>query len=217
MSEAAGRFGEFGGQYVSETLMAAIEELDAAYQAIKDDAGFAREFTELLTGYVGRPNPLTLAQRLSEKVGARVYLKREDLNHTGAHKINNCIGQVLLARRMGKRRLIAETGAGQHGVATATVAALFGMPCEIYMGAEDVVRQALNVERMKLLGAEVRVVESGAKTLKDAMNEALRDWIATVTDTFYVIGTVAGPHPYPLMVRDFQAVIGIEARRQILQ
>ncbi len=216
MSEAAGRFGEFGGQYVSETLMAAIEELDAAYQSVKNDPSFQREFNELLTEYVGRPSPLTLARRLSEEVGARVYLKREDLNHTGAHKINNCIGQVLLARRMKKRRLIAETGAGQHGVATATVAALFGMPCEVYMGAEDVSRQALNVFRMKLLGSQVNPVTAGSKTLKDAMNEALRDWVTNVADTYYLIGSVAGPHPYPTMVRDFQAVIGNEAREQCM-
>jgi tryptophan synthase beta chain len=211
-----GRFGEFGGQYVSETLMAAIEELDAAYAEISRDKTFQAEFHALLTEYVGRPSPLTLAQRLSETVSRRVYLKREDLNHTGAHKINNCIGQVLLARRMGKRRIIAETGAGQHGVATATVAALFGMPCEIYMGAEDVERQALNVFRMKLLGSQVHPVTAGSKTLKDAMNEALRDWVTNVRDTYYVIGSVAGPHPYPTMVRDFQSVIGREVREQIM-
>ncbi len=212
-----GRFGDFGGRYVAETLMPAVVELEAAYRAARDDAAFAEEVDELLREYVGRPSPLTLASRLSEAVGARVYLKREDLNHTGAHKINNCIGQVLLARRMGKTRIIAETGAGQHGVATATVAALFGMPCEVYMGAEDVVRQSLNVFRMKLLGTRVVPVESGTRTLKDAMNEALRDWVTNVEDTYYLIGSVAGPHPYPLMVRDFQSVIGREAREQILE
>jgi len=211
-----GRFGEFGGQYVAETLMPAIEELTAAYVATQGDDEFQREFRDLLENYVGRPSILNEAKALSKRVGARVFLKREDLNHTGAHKINNCIGQVLLARRMGKKRIIAETGAGQHGVATATVAALFGMPCEIYMGAEDVSRQALNVFRMRLLGAKVVPVSSGARTLKDAMNEALRDWVTNVADTYYLIGSVAGPHPYPLMVRDFQSVIGVEARQQIV-
>jgi len=211
-----GRFGEFGGQYVAETLMPAITELEAAWRAARDDDGFWAEVDALLADYVGRPSRLYLARRLSADVGATVYLKREDLNHTGAHKINNCIGQAVLARRMGKQRLIAETGAGQHGVATATVAALFGLPCEIYMGAEDVVRQALNVERMRLLGAKVHAVESGTRTLKDAMNEALRDWVTNVGDTFYLIGSVAGPHPYPWMVRDLQSVIGREARAQIL-
>jgi tryptophan synthase beta chain len=210
-----GRFGQFGGQYVAETLMPAIGELEAAWRAARADASFWAEVDALLADYVGRPSRLYHAQRLSAAVGAQVYLKREDLNHTGAHKINNCIGQAVLARRMGKRRLIAETGAGQHGVATATVAALFGLPCEIYMGAEDVVRQALNVERMKLLGAQVHAVESGTRTLKDAMNEALRDWVTNVGDTFYLIGSVAGPHPYPWMVRDLQSVIGREARVQI--
>ncbi|MDQ3339180.1 MAG: tryptophan synthase subunit beta [Myxococcota bacterium] len=210
-----GRFGEFGGQYVAETLMPAIGELEVAWRAARDDDGFWAEVDALLAEYVGRPSLLYLARRLSEDVGATIFLKREDLNHTGAHKINNCIGQAVLARRMGKRRLIAETGAGQHGVATATVAALFGLPCEIYMGAEDVVRQALNVERMKLLGAQVHAVESGTRTLKDAMNEALRDWVTNVDDTFYLIGSVAGPHPYPWMVRDLQSVIGREARAQI--
>jgi tryptophan synthase beta chain len=210
-----GRFGEFGGQYVAETLMPAIAELEAAWRAARRDATFWTEVDELLANYVGRPSNLYYARRLSADVGAQVYLKREDLNHTGAHKINNCIGQAVLARRMGKRRLIAETGAGQHGVATATVAALFGLPCEIYMGAEDVVRQALNVERMKLLGAKVHAVESGTRTLKDAMNEALRDWVTNVGDTFYLIGSVAGPHPYPWMVRDLQSVIGREALAQI--
>jgi tryptophan synthase beta chain len=198
--------------------MPAILELERAWAKLRKDAAFRREFRTWLTEYAGRPTRLHYARRLSDRLGgARIYLKREDLLHTGAHKINNPIGQALVARRLRKRRLIAETGAGQHGVATATVAALFGMPCEIFMGAEDVRRQSLNVFRMKLLGAEVRVVESGARTLKDAMNEALRDWIATVTDTFYVIGTVAGPHPYPVMVREFQSVIGAEARRQIVQ
>jgi tryptophan synthase beta chain len=210
-----GRFGEFGGQYVAETLMPAIGELEAAWRTARRDATFWAEVDRLLAEYVGRPSLLYHAQRLSADAGAQVYLKREDLNHTGAHKINNCIGQAVLARRMGKRRLIAETGAGQHGVATATVAALFGLPCEIYMGAEDVVRQALNVERMKLLGAKVNAVHSGTRTLKDAMNEALRDWVTNVGDTFYLIGSVAGPHPYPWMVRDLQSVIGRETRAQI--
>ena len=210
-----GRFGEFGGQYVAETLMPAIAELEVAWRAARADASFWTEVDDLLANYVGRPSLLYHARRLSDEVGASVYLKREDLNHTGAHKINNCIGQAVLARRMGKRRLIAETGAGQHGVATATVAALFGVPCEIYMGAEDVVRQSLNVERMRLLGAQVHPVESGTRTLKDAMNEALRDWVTNVGDTFYLIGSVAGPHPYPWMVRDLQSVIGREARAQI--
>jgi tryptophan synthase beta chain len=211
-----GRFGAFGGQYVAETLMPALAELEAAWRAARADDGYWAEVDGLLTDYVGRPSRLYHARRLSAAVGGEVYLKREDLNHTGAHKINNCIGQAVLARRMGKRRLIAETGAGQHGVATATVAALFGLPCEIYMGAEDVVRQALNVERMRLLGATVHPVASGTRTLKDAMNEALRDWVTNVGETFYLIGSVAGPHPYPWMVRDLQSVIGREARGQIL-
>jgi tryptophan synthase beta chain len=211
-----GRFGAFGGQYVAETLMPAIAELEAAWRAARGDAAYWAEVDALFADYVGRPSRLYRARRLSAAVGATVYLKREDLNHTGAHKINNCIGQAVLARRMGKRRLIAETGAGQHGVATATVAALFDLPCEIYMGAEDVVRQALNVERMRLLGATVHPVESGTRTLKDAMNEALRDWVTNVADTFYLIGSVAGPHPYPWLVRDLQSVIGREARAQIL-
>jgi len=213
---APGRFGRFGGQYVAETLMPAVGELARAYDEARTDEAFAAELDRLLRDYVGRPSPLTFAPRLSQEVGCRVYLKREDLNHTGAHKINNCIGQALLARRMGKRRIIAETGAGQHGVATATVAALFGMPCEVYMGAEDVERQALNVFRMRLLGAKVTPVHAGSRTLKDAMNEALRDWVTNVEDTYYLIGSVAGPHPYPTLVRDFQAVIGREAREQIL-
>ena len=211
-----GRFGAFGGQYVAETLMPAIAELETAWRDARADAAFWTEVDALLADYVGRPSLLYHARRLSADVGAAVYLKREDLNHTGAHKINNCIGQAVLARRMGKRRLIAETGAGQHGVATATVAALFGLPCEIYMGAEDVQRQSLNVERMKLLGATVHPVSSGTRTLKDAMNEALRDWVTNVGDTFYLIGSVAGPHPYPWMVRDLQSVIGREARAQIV-
>ncbi len=210
-----GRFGPYGGRYVAETLMPALDELDAAYRAALADPGFAVELESLLRDYVGRPSPLTFAARLSAEAGARVYLKREDLNHTGAHKINNCVGQALLARRMGKRRLIAETGAGQHGVATATVAALFGMPCDVYMGAEDVARQSLNVFRMKLLGARVISVQAGTRTLKDAMNEAMRDWVTNIADTYYLIGSVAGPHPYPTMVRDFQSVIGIEARAQV--
>ncbi|HEY0476092.1 MAG TPA: tryptophan synthase subunit beta [Kofleriaceae bacterium] len=211
-----GRFGGYGGQYVAETLMPAIAELETAWREARRDATYWAEVEDLLVNYVGRPSLLYHARRLSAEVGAQVYLKREDLNHTGAHKINNCVGQAVLARRMGKRRLIAETGAGQHGVATATVAALFGLPCEIYMGAEDVVRQSLNVERMKLLGAQVHPVESGTRTLKDAMNEALRDWVTNVGDTFYLIGSVAGPHPYPWMVRDLQSVIGREARAQIM-
>ena len=211
-------YGKYGGQYVAETLMAPIRELEAAYEAAKADPSFRREFEELLRDYVGRESPLTCARRLSDHLGgATILLKREDLNHTGAHKVNNTIGQALLAKRMGKRRLIAETGAGMHGVATATVAALLGMPCEVYMGALDVDRQAPNVERMKLLGAKVNAVTEGSATLKDAMNEALRDWVANCDDTFYVIGTVAGPAPYPEMVRDFQSVIGREARRQCLE
>ena len=211
-------YGKYGGQYVAETLMAPLRELEAAYEAAKADPSFRREFEDLLRDYVGRESPLTCARRLSEHLGgATILLKREDLNHTGAHKVNNTIGQALLAKRMGKRRLIAETGAGMHGVATATVAALLGMPCEVYMGALDVDRQAPNVERMKLLGAKVNAVTEGSATLKDAMNEALRDWVANCDDTFYVIGTVAGPAPYPEMVRDFQSVIGREARRQCLE
>jgi tryptophan synthase beta chain len=218
LPDAQGHFGEFGGRYVAETLMPALLELEQAWGKLRRDARFTREFHTWLRDYAGRPTRLYFARRLSERLGgARIYLKREDLLHTGAHKVNNTIGQALVARRLRKTRLIAETGAGQHGVATATVAALFGLRCEVFMGAEDVQRQSLNVFRMKLLGAEVRVVDSGSRTLKDAMNEALRDWIATVRDTFYVIGTVAGPHPYPLMVRDFQAVIGHEARRQMQQ
>ena len=211
-------YGIYGGQYVAETLMAPLKELELAYEAAKADPSFAKELADILRDYVGRESPLTYAKRLSEHLGgARIYLKREDLNHTGAHKVNNTIGQALLARRMGKRRLIAETGAGMHGVATATVAALFGLECEVYMGALDVERQAPNVERMKMLGAKVNAVSEGSATLKDAMNEALRDWVANCDDTLYVIGTVAGPAPYPEMVRDFQSVIGKEARRQCLE
>ena len=213
-----GHFGQFGGRYVAETLMPLILDLERHYRAAQADPAFKAEFDDLLKNYGGRPSPLWLAQRLTDDLGgAKIYLKREDLNHTGAHKINNCIGQILLAKRMGKTKIIAETGAGQHGVATATVAALFGLPCTIFMGAVDVARQQPNVFRMKLLGAEVVAVESGAKTLKDAMNEALRHWVANVHDTFYIIGTVAGPHPYPELVRDFQSVIGDEARAQILE
>ncbi|MBN8846230.1 MAG: tryptophan synthase subunit beta [Sphingomonadales bacterium] len=213
-----GHFGQFGGRYVAETLMPLILDLEREYRTAQADPAFKAEFDYLLKHYVGRPSPLWFAERLTNDLGgAKIYLKREDLNHTGAHKINNCIGQILLAKRMGKTKIIAETGAGQHGVATATVAALFGLPCTIFMGAVDVARQQPNVFRMKLLGAEVVAVESGAKTLKDAMNEALRHWVANVHDTFYIIGTVAGPHPYPELVRDFQSVIGNEAREQILQ
>jgi tryptophan synthase beta chain len=213
-----GHFGQFGGRYVAETLMPLILELDDAYRAAKADPAFKAQFDDLLEHYVGRPSPLYYAERLTDHLGgAKIYLKRDELNHTGAHKINNCVGQILLAMRMGKTRIIAETGAGQHGVATATVAARFGLPCVIFMGARDIERQAPNVFRMKLLGAEVRAVESGSRTLKDAMNEALRDWVANVHDTFYIIGTAAGPHPYPELVRDFQSVIGMEAREQILK
>ena len=213
-----GHFGQFGGRYVSETLMPALLELEAAYKKYKNDPEFKAELAYYLKQYVGRPNPLYFAEKLTKKLGgAKIYLKREDLNHTGAHKINNTIGQGLLAKRMGKMRVIAETGAGQHGVATATIAALMGMECEVFMGAEDIQRQSLNVFRMKLLGATVTSVSSGTATLKDAMNEALRSWVTNVRDTFYVIGTVAGPHPYPMMVRDFQAIIGKEARRQHLK
>jgi len=213
-----GHFGPYGGRYVAETLMPALTELERGYSQVRREAGFKRELAYYLKEYVGRETPLYFAERLTRSLGgATVYLKREDLCHTGAHKINNTMGQILLARHMGKRRIIAETGAGQHGVATATAAARFGMECEIFMGKEDVQRQSLNVFRMKLLGAKVRVVESGSQTLKDAMNEALRDWVTNVRTTYYLIGSVAGPHPYPMMVRDFQSVIGREARRQILQ
>lgn len=215
MPDARGHFGPYGGRFVSETLMAALDELQAAYKELSADPSFQAEIDYDLQHYVGRPSPLYFAKRLTQLLGgAQIYLKREDLNHTGAHKVNNCIGQGLLAKRMGKKRVIAETGAGQHGVATATVAARFGMQCQVYMGEEDVRRQSLNVYRMKLLGAEVIPVKSGSRTLKDAMNEALRDWVTNVDDTFYIIGTVAGPHPYPQLVRDFQAIIGREAKAQ---
>jgi tryptophan synthase beta chain len=216
--DARGHFGQFGGCFVSETLMGALDDLAAMYERLKDDPQFRADFDYDLAHYVGRPSPLYLAERWSKQLGgAKIWLKREDLNHTGAHKVNNTIGQALLAKHMGKPRVIAETGAGQHGVATATVAARLGLKCQVYMGAEDVERQKLNVYRMKLLGAEVIPVTSGSKTLKDAMNEAMRDWVTNVDDTFYIIGTVAGPHPYPLLVRDFQCVIGREAREQSLK
>jgi tryptophan synthase beta chain len=218
MPDERGHFGIYGGRFVSETLMQALDELRDAYVKYSKDKDFQAQFDADLAYYVGRPSPLYHAERLSQETGgAQIFLKREDLNHTGAHKINNTIGQALLAKAMGKKRVIAETGAGQHGVATATVAARFGMECVVYMGAEDIVRQAPNVYRMKLLGAEVVPVSSGSKTLKDALNEAMRDWVTNVDDTFYIIGTVAGPHPYPQMVRDFQSVIGREARSQILE
>ncbi|MGQ0570501.1 MAG: tryptophan synthase subunit beta [Armatimonadota bacterium] len=213
----AGRFGRFGGRYVPETLIPALDELEDAYARLAGGADFRHHLDDALHHYCGRPTPLYFAARLSAELGARVYLKREDLLHTGAHKINNAMGQVLLAQRMGKQRIIAETGAGQHGVATATAAAVVGLPCEVYMGAEDVDRQSLNVFRMRLLGARVVTVESGTRTLKDAINEALRDWVTNVKTTFYVIGSVVGPHPYPTLVRDFQAVIGHEARAQMLE
>src|SRR6186997_2296201 len=213
-----GHFGPYGGRYVAETLMPALAELESAYAKARRDPSFRKEFKSYLREYVGRETPLYFAERLTQQIGgAKIYLKREDLCHTGAHKINNTLGQILLARRMGKRRIIAETGAGQHGVATATVCALFGLQCVVYMGAEDMRRQALNVFRMELLGAEVREVTSGSQTLKDAINEALRDWVTNVGDTYYLLGSALGPHPYPLMVRDFQAVIGHEARAQILE
>jgi len=216
LPDAKGHFGPYGGVFVSETLISALEDLKAAYARFKDDPVFKAEFAYELKHYVGRPSPIYHARRWSEHFGgAQVYLKREDLNHTGAHKINNVIGQALLARHLGKPRVIAETGAGQHGVATATIAARYGMECVVYMGSEDVKRQAQNVYRMKLLGATVVPVESGSKTLKDALNEAMRDWVTNVENTFYIIGTVAGPHPYPMMVRDFQSVIGLEAREQM--
>ena len=215
--DAQGRFGGFGGRFVAETLMPLVLAVEQAYEAAKRDPEFQAELDRYLTNYVGRPSPMWFAERLTARIGgARIYMKRDELNHTGSHKINNCMGQILLARRMGKTRIIAETGAGQHGVATATVCALFGLPCTIYMGATDVERQKPNVFRMKLLGAEINAVTSGAGTLKDAMNEAMRDWVANVSDTYYLIGTVAGPHPYPAMVRDFQSIIGTEARAQIL-
>ncbi len=216
--DAQGRFGEFGGRYVAETLMPLVLELEEAYADAKADPAFQAELKGYLTHFVGRPSPLYFAERLTQRFGgAKIYFKREELNHTGAHKINNCMGQILLARRMGKTRIIAETGAGQHGVASATVCARFGLPCIVYMGAVDVERQKPNVFRMNLLGAQVQPVTSGAATLKDAMNEAMRDWVTNVEDTYYMIGTAAGPHPYPVMVRDFQSVIGIETRAQILE
>jgi tryptophan synthase beta chain len=216
--DESGHFGIFGGRFVAETLMPLILELEAAYKAAKADPAFQVELDGYLAHYVGRPSPLYFAERLTRHFGgAKLYFKRDELNHTGAHKINNCMGQILLARRMGKTRIIAETGAGQHGVAAATVAALFGLPCTVYMGETDIERQKPNVFRMKLLGAEVRSVTSGSRTLKDAMNEALRDWVTNVRDTFYIIGTVAGPHPYPQLVRDFQAVIGNETRAQLME
>ncbi|AMO68704.1 MAG: tryptophan synthase beta chain [Zhongshania aliphaticivorans] len=215
--DASGHFGPYGGRFVSETLIFALDELAAAYQRLRKDPGFQAEFDHDLAHYVGRPSPLYYAKRWSEEVGgARIFLKREDLNHTGAHKVNNTVGQALLAKYMGKKHVIAETGAGQHGVATATVAARLGMSCQVFMGEEDIQRQALNVYRMKLLGAEVISVKSGSRTLKDAMNEAMRNWVTNVDDTFYIIGTAAGPHPYPMLVRDFQSVIGREAREQCL-
>ena len=218
LPNASGHFGPYGGRYVPETLMAALEELEQGYEAARQDPTFQKEVAYTLRQYVGRPTPLYFASRLSERLGGpRIYLKREDLCHTGAHKINNTVGQILLARRMGKRRVIAETGAGQHGVATATVAALLGLVCEVYMGTEDMGRQALNVVRMRLLGAKVSGVDSGSRTLKDAINEAMRDWVTNVETTHYVLGSVLGAHPYPRMVRDFQAVIGQEARSQIVE
>lgn len=215
--DATGHFGIFGGRFVPETLMPVLIELDTMYKSIRFDPGFWSEVDVLLREYVGRPSPLYLAESLSKEVDAKIYLKREDLNHTGAHKVNNTIAQGLLAKRMGKKKVIAETGAGQHGVATATIAALMGLECEIFMGAKDVERQELNVFRMKLLGAKVHAVGSGSKTLKDAMNEAIRHWVTNARDTYYIIGTAAGPHPYPLMVRDFQAIISAEAKEQLLE
>src|SRR5689334_12838170 len=216
LPDERGHFGPYGGVFVAETLVAALDELRTQYARYRDDPDFVAEFKRELAHYVGRPAPAYHAQRWSQELGgAQIYLKREDLNHTGAHKVNNCIGQALLAKRLGKRRVIAETGAGQHGVAAATVAARFGMECVVYMGSEDVKRQAMNVYRMKLLGATVVPVESGSKTLKDALNEAMRDWVTNVETTFYIIGTVAGPHPYPMMVRDFNAVVGRELRTQM--
>jgi tryptophan synthase beta chain len=218
LPDEKGYFGQFGGRYVSETLMPIIKEVELEYNKIKNDKKFLIELNYYLKDYVGRPSPLFFAERITADLGGpKIYFKRDELNHTGAHKINNCMGQILLAKKMGKKRIIAETGAGQHGVATATVCALFGLPCIIYMGEKDIRRQSPNVFRMKLLGAEVRSVDSGSKSLKDAMNEALRDWVTNVRDTFYIIGTAAGPHPYPSMVRDFQSIIGKEVREQILK
>lgn len=215
--DSLGHFGIFGGRFVPETLMPVLLELDEAYKKYRFDENFWGEVNYLLKEYVGRPNPLYFAKNISDEIGAKIYFKREDLNHTGAHKVNNTIAQAILAKKMGKTKIIAETGAGQHGVATATVAALLGLECKVFMGAKDVARQELNVFRMKLLGTEVIAVESGSKTLKDAMNDAIRYWVTNARDTFYVIGTVAGPHPYPMMVRDFQAIIGWEARAQFLE
>ena len=213
-----GYFGSFGGRYVSETLMPLILEVEKEYEKIKNESSFKEELSHYMETYIGRPSPLFFAKRISEDLGGpKIYFKRDELNHTGAHKINNCMGQILLAKKMGKKRIIAETGAGQHGVATATVCALFGLPCIVYMGEKDIKRQSPNVFRMKLLGAEIRSVKTGSKSLKDAMNEALRDWVTNVRDTFYIIGTAAGPHPYPAMVRDFQSIIGEEVREQILK
>ena len=216
LPDERGYFGQFGGRYVSETLMPLIIEVEKEYEKLKHDETFIKDFNYYLEKYVGRPSPLFFAERITENLkGPKIYFKRDELNHTGAHKINNCIGQILLAKKMGKKRIIAETGAGQHGVATATVCALFGLPCIIYMGEKDIERQSPNVFRMKLLGAEIRSVTTGSKSLKDAMNDALRDWVTNVNDTFYIIGTAAGPHPYPSMVRDFQSVIGKEVREQL--
>ena len=213
-----GYFGTFGGRYVSETLMPLILEVEKEYEKIKNESSFKEELNHYMETYIGRPSPLFFAKRITEDLdGPKIYFKRDELNHTGAHKINNCMGQILLAKKMGKKRIIAETGAGQHGVATATVCALFGLPCIVYMGEKDIKRQSPNVFRMKLLGAEIRSVKTGSKSLKDAMNEALRDWVTNVRDTFYIIGTAAGPHPYPAMVRDFQSIIGEEVREQILK
>ena len=218
LPDEKGYFGKFGGRYVAETLMPLIQDVEKEYNKIKNDKKFLKEFEYYLKNYVGRPSPLLYAERITKDLnGPKIYFKRDELNHTGAHKINNCMGQILLAKKMGKKRIIAETGAGQHGVATATVCALFGLPCIIYMGKKDIERQSPNVFRMKLLGAEVRSVNSGSKSLKDAMNEALRDWVTNVRNTFYIIGTAAGPHPYPSMVRDFQSIIGKEVRSQILK
>ena len=218
LPDEKGYFGFFGGRYVSETLMPLILEVEKEYNKIKNDNNFKQELDYYMKTYVGRPSPLFFAQRITKDLGGpKIYFKRDELNHTGAHKINNCMGQILLAKRMGKKRIIAETGAGQHGVATATVCALFGLPCIVYMGEKDIKRQSPNVFRMKLLGADIRSVTTGSKSLKDAMNEALRDWVTNVKDTFYIIGTAAGPHPYPAMVRDFQSVIGEEVRQQILE
>ncbi len=212
-----GRFGKYGGRFVAETLMPLLLDLEHEYKVAKKSKTFKKQLDYYFKNYIGRPSPLYLAKRISKKIGAKIYFKRDELNHTGAHKINNCVGQVLLALRMGKKRIVAETGAGQHGLATATVCALFNLKCIVYMGETDIKRQAPNVFKMKLLGAEIKSVKSGTATLKDAMNEALRDWVSNVGDTFYVIGTVAGPHPYPMMVRDFQSIIGIEAKQQILK